>query len=134
MGILPSLKKKKTAAPKEASSSKTARSEKKSDAAVSSVRRSAQVTSVLVKPLVSEKSMQKESAGVYVFVVRNDANKLEVKQAVAAEYGVMPATVRMIRVQGKDVRFGNRYGRRSDWKKAVVTLPKGKTIAIHEGV
>jgi large subunit ribosomal protein L23 len=40
----------------------------------------------------------------------------------------------MARVRGKAVRFGRMSGRRSDWKKAIVTLPKGKTIDIYEGV
>lgn len=89
---------------------------------------------VLLKTLVSEKSTVGEGRGIYTFIVSNKTNKLEVKKAVKEIYGVSPEKVRMINVQGKDVRFGYKQGRRSDWKKAIVTLPQGKTINIHEGV
>ena len=89
---------------------------------------------VLLKTLVSEKATIAESKGVYTFIVANKTNKLEVKKAVKEIYGVNPAKVRMINVEGKQVRFGNKQGRQSDWKKAIVTLPKEKTINIHEGV
>lgn len=92
------------------------------------------MASILVKPLVSEKAAIAETANTYTFVVTNDATKLTVKRAVKEVYGVMPIRVRMLNVQGKYVRFGRGYGRRSDWKKAIVTLPKGQTIRIHEGV
>jgi large subunit ribosomal protein L23 len=89
---------------------------------------------VLLQPLVTEKSVIRESAGVYTFMVALGATKLTVKQAVKDIYGVLPSTVRMINVEGKRVRFGRTIGKRRDWKKAIVTLPKGKTIHIHEGV
>lgn len=89
---------------------------------------------ILLKTLVSEKAAMFEGKGVYTFIVYKQANKLEVKKAVKEIYGVNPEKVRMINVEGKQVRFGARKGRQSDWKKAIVTLPKGKTINIHEGV
>lgn len=89
---------------------------------------------VLLKTLVSEKAAMFEGKGVYTFIVYKQANKLEVKKAVKEIYGVNPEKVRMINVEGKQVRFGAKQGRQSDWKKAIVTLPKGKTINIHEGV
>ncbi len=46
----------------------------------------------------------------------------------------MPLTVNTMNVDGKRVRFGHSNGRRSDFKKAFITLPAGKTITIHEGV
>jgi large subunit ribosomal protein L23 len=46
----------------------------------------------------------------------------------------MPSDVRIMNVEGKRVRTGRNLGKRRDWKKAIVTLPKGKTIHIHEGV
>lgn len=93
-----------------------------------------QSNKVLLRTLVSEKAAISEGRGVYTFVVANNTNKLEVKKAVKEIYGVNPEKVRMINVEGKNVRRGYLGGRRSDWKKAVVTLPKGKTINIHEGV
>lgn len=88
----------------------------------------------LVHSLVSEKSATGESMGVYTFVVQAKANKIEIKKAVKDMYNVMPTKVRVLNVEGKDTRFGNKQGKRSSWKKAIVTLPKGKTINIHEGV
>lgn len=89
---------------------------------------------VLVKPLVTEKSAVAESANKYSFVVAMWANKLQVKRAVEDIYGVKPVSVNIINVDGRRVRFGRTFGRRSDYKKAVVTLPEGKTIDIHTGV
>lgn len=90
--------------------------------------------SVLVKPIVSEKSARAESRGVYSFEVAMDATKTKIMQAVEKEYGVRPVSVRTSVVEGKMARFGRTMGRRSAWKKAVVTLPEGKTISIHSGV
>jgi len=90
--------------------------------------------SVILKPLVSEKCAHLETAGAYTFAVNVKTNKIRVKEAVKQIYGVMPEKVRISNSQGKWVRFGGKIGRRCDWKKAVVTLPKGKTISIHEGV
>jgi len=89
---------------------------------------------VLVRPVVSEKSTHAVAQGKYTFVVTTDSTKVDIKQAVRALYGVEPTHVRVMNFEGKRVRFGRRLGRRSDWKKAVVTLPKGKTISVHEGV
>lgn len=89
---------------------------------------------ILLQTLVSEKATIAEGYGVYTFVVNNKTNKLEVKKAVKEIYGVVPKKVRIINIEGGQTRFGNRFGRRSDWKKAIITLPKGKTINIHEGV
>lgn len=88
----------------------------------------------LIRPVVSEKAAQNEGRGVYTFLIKPEATKVEVKQAVKQTYGVVPTKVRVMNMEGKRVRFGRRRGRRSDWKKAIVTLPKGRTISIHEGV
>ena len=89
---------------------------------------------ILVRPLVTEKSAVMESLNKYSFIVSHSATKTQVKQAVAEAYGVRPATVNIMNVEGRSVRFGHGYGRRSDYKKAVVTLATGQSIAIHEGV
>ena len=88
----------------------------------------------IVKPLLSEKSTALETIGQYTFVVDAGANKTEIKNAVKEIYGINPERVHVINMQGKRVRSGQRSGRRRDFKKATVTLPKGKTISIHEGV
>lgn len=89
---------------------------------------------VLVRPLVSEKATIAESNNVYSFVVANQASKYAVRQAIKDVYGVTPTKIRMVNTEGKTVRHGRSQGRRNDWKKALVTLPAGKTISVHEGV
>ncbi|OGH91861.1 MAG: 50S ribosomal protein L23 [Candidatus Magasanikbacteria bacterium RIFOXYD2_FULL_39_9] len=87
-----------------------------------------------MKPLVTEKSAIAESKNKYSFLVAKAANKNQVKTAVAEIYGVQPTQVNIANVEGRAVRFGRSAGRRGDYKKAIVTLPAGKTIDIHTGV
>ncbi len=95
---------------------------------------SERLSDVIVRPLVTEKAAVMASAGQYMFVVTNDANRVEIRDAVRALYGIVPTSVNIQRVRGKQVRFGQRIGSRVSWKKAIVTLPKGKTIDVYEGV
>lgn len=89
---------------------------------------------VLIRPLISERSATAESFGAYTFVVANSATKHAVREAIFSTYGVRPIKVRVMNVEGKILRSGKHEGRRSDWKKAIVTLKKGDSIHIHEGV
>ncbi|OGH66570.1 MAG: 50S ribosomal protein L23 [Candidatus Magasanikbacteria bacterium RIFCSPHIGHO2_02_FULL_41_13] len=89
---------------------------------------------VLLAPVVSEKSTLKEAEHSYTFLVEKNANKIEIAKAVEEVYGVRPLKVRTIHVQGKETRFGRRIGRRSDYKKAIVSVSKDQRLAIHEGV
>ena len=89
---------------------------------------------VLLGAHVSEKAASVESQGRYTFKVARNATKLDIKQEVKAHYGVLPTDVRVMNVEGKRKRFGRTQGKRSDWKKAIVTLPEGKTIDIHSGI
>ncbi|MBI4437869.1 50S ribosomal protein L23 [Candidatus Uhrbacteria bacterium] len=89
---------------------------------------------VIVRPLVTEKAAILSSGNTYVFVVRKDANRIQVRSAIKEMYGITPVRVNIQNVPGKWVRFGRSQGKRSDWKKALVTLPAGKTINVHEGV
>lgn len=89
---------------------------------------------VLVRPLITEKSAELASEGKYVFEVNPAMNKVEVKKAVRATYGVEPIAVHIVTNKGKRVRFGRLQGQRKDWKKAIVTLKKGQTIEVFEGV
>lgn len=89
---------------------------------------------ILIKPLVSEKASEASKLNQYIFVVNKKANKPEVKKAIEAVYGIKPIKVNIINTQGKKVRFGRFSGKRKDWKKAIVTLPKGKSIQIYEGI
>ena len=89
---------------------------------------------ILICPVVSEKSAVGESINVYTFKVSVKATKIDVKNAINQVYGVTAKKVRMVNMEGKKMRSGRKFGRRGDWKKAMVTLPKGQSINIHEGV
>ncbi len=90
--------------------------------------------SVIVKPLVTEKLAALGGANKYGFVVVKDASKTAIKHAVESLYKVTVKDVNVLNVQGRVVRFGRSAGKRSDFKKAIVTVAKGQTIAVHEGV
>lgn len=96
--------------------------------------RGTDVSDVIVQPLISEKAAGLAGANQYVFIVRKSANRVEVRAAIKSMYGVSPLGVNILNVRGKKVRFGRKEGTRSDWKKAIVTLPVGQTINVHEGV
>jgi len=89
---------------------------------------------LLVKPLVTEKATNLSADNKYVFVVDKSANKIEVAKAIESVYGVKPVEVNIINMKGKRVSRGRIRGQRKDWKKAIVTLAKGDTITIYEGV
>lgn len=89
--------------------------------------------SILIRPLLTEKMLkQQEDARKYAFQVLPDANKIEIKKAVEAKFGVPVLNVRTIKVKGKAKRMNTRRGltrgRRADWKKAIVTLREGHAI------
>jgi large subunit ribosomal protein L23 len=84
---------------------------------------------VLVAPHVSEKSARvAEHQNQVVFRVLRDATKPEIKAAVELMFEVKVDAVRVVNVAGKAKRFGGRPGRRSDFKKAYVSLAEGQTI------
>lgn len=89
---------------------------------------------VLVRPLITEKAANFGVLNKYAFVVTENSNKVEIAKAVYAVYGVKPVNVNIVCVKGKAVARGRIKGRRSDLKKAIVTLKKGDTIQIYEGV
>jgi large subunit ribosomal protein L23 len=89
---------------------------------------------IIKAPLISEKgTLLSESANQVLFKVSPDANKIEVKQAVEAIFKVKVVEVRMARYLGKMRRVGRNLGRRSDWKKAYVTLKEGDKIDFFGG-
>jgi large subunit ribosomal protein L23 len=89
---------------------------------------------LIIKPLVTEKAAVAQSQNKYSFMVNRRAGKLDVKRAIKEIFGVEPIAVNIMNIEGKIRRFGRATGRRSDYKKAVITLPKGKSISVHEGV
>jgi large subunit ribosomal protein L23 len=89
---------------------------------------------IIIRPLVTEKStQQKEISNQYVFEVLRDANKIEIQSAVERLFKVKVAQVRTTNVLGKKKRLGRKYGKRPDWKKAIVTLKEGSRIEFFEG-
>ena len=93
-----------------------------------------QAFNVLIKPLITEKATNVGIFNKYIFMVANHTNKIEVAKAIEEVYGIKPIKVNIVTVGGKDVRYGRITGKRRDWKKAIITLPAGKTINIYEGV
>lgn len=89
---------------------------------------------IIRRPLVTEKStQQKENNNQYAFEVDPKANKVEIQSAVERLFKVKVFQVRTVRVLGKVKRLGRKYGKRSDWKKAIVTLKEGDRIDFFEG-
>ncbi|NQV12371.1 50S ribosomal protein L23 [Candidatus Uhrbacteria bacterium] len=89
---------------------------------------------VLLRPLATEKSAGLATDGVYLFEVARGSDKVEVRDAIKALYGVTPRRVNIMNRKGKAVRFGRTLGRRKDWRAAYVFLKKGEHIDLHEGV
>ena len=89
---------------------------------------------VIIKPLITEKAANLGALNKYAFMVAPKTNKIEISQAIDELYGIKPVNINIVNVTGKKVRHGKRQGKRKDWKKAVVTLPPGKSINIYEGV
>lgn len=89
--------------------------------------------SVLLRPLLTEKmTALRESSNQVGFLVRADANRIQIKQAIEALLKVKVERVNVMTVKGKLKRLGRFAGRRSDWKKAIVKLKKGEKLEIYE--
>jgi len=89
---------------------------------------------IIRRPLITEKStQQKEVGNQYAFEVLQSANKIEIQSAVERLFKVKVLQVRTCNVLGKVKRLGRRYGKRPDWKKAIVTLREGDRIEFFEG-
>lgn len=87
------------------------------------------VMQVLLAPHVSEKTtIAADQNNQYVFRVAVDASKPEIRKAVETLFEVQVDKVQVLNNKGKTKRFGQRMGRRKDWKKAYVTLKSGQEI------
>ena len=90
---------------------------------------------IIIKPVITEQSMEETEAKKYVFQVAIDANKSEIKKAIEQIFGVKVEKVNTIRMDGKVKRQGATFGRRANWKKAMVKLTAdSKTIEFFEGM
>jgi len=91
------------------------------------------IHTMLLRPLLTEKMTDlRESSNQVGFLVRADANRVQIKQAVESLLKVKVERVNVMTVKGKLKRLGRFAGRRSDWKKAIVTLKKGEKLEIYE--
>ena len=91
---------------------------------------------IILRPVITEQSMESVADKKYVFQVAVNANKTEIKAAVEEIFGVKVAKINTIRMQGKVKRTGAYpAGKRADYKKAIVTLTAdSKTIEFFEGM
>ena len=90
---------------------------------------------IIIKPIITEQSMEATEEKKYVFQVAIDANKTEIKKAIEEIFGVKVEKVNTIRMEGKLKRNGRFIGRRANWKKAMVKLTAdSKTIEFFEGM
>ena len=83
---------------------------------------------VLLRPVITERSMTETGHGRYTFAVMRDATKQEIASAVAETFKVDVVDVNTMAVRGKTRRLGRRIGRKPDWKKAIVTIAEGQKI------
>ncbi|HEY5601603.1 MAG TPA: 50S ribosomal protein L23 [Gammaproteobacteria bacterium] len=92
------------------------------------------IANVLLGHHVTEKStLLRADSNQYVFMVAKDANKQQIKAAVEKLLDVKVDSVTVLNNKGKVKRFGHRFGRRKDWKKAYVRIAEGQTIQLLEG-
>ena len=85
---------------------------------------------IIKRPIITEKSMSlKEQSNKYTFAVDPKANKIEIKEAVEAIFNVKVLSVNTLNVAGKTKRMGKYEGKTAAYKKAIVELAEGQTIA-----
>jgi large subunit ribosomal protein L23 len=96
---------------------------------------------IILRPVVSEKSIDESSRGKYTFAVHPDANKIQIKAAIEQLYEkekVTVVSVNVLTTKAKEKRRGTRRGRitgyTTPWRKAIVTLAPGQKIEFFEGV
>ena len=93
------------------------------------------VHDILIRPVISEKSVGQAEHNNYTFVVARDANKHQIKAAVEAEFKVDVLGVRVLTVKPKEKRRGRRTpGMIPGWRKAIVTIAEGQKIELFEAV
>lgn len=89
---------------------------------------------IIIRPIITEKSMNQMALRQYTFLVHPDANKSMIKDAIEQIFGVKVESVKTINYQGKKKRVGFSFGKRPDYKKAIVKLTAdSKGIEFFEG-
>lgn len=90
---------------------------------------------IIIKPIVTERSMEGLQEKKYTFKVLKTANKIEIAKAAEELFGVKVAKVNTMNCNGKSKRVGMKSGYTSDWKKAIITLEEdSKTIEFFDGM
>ena len=90
---------------------------------------------IIIKPVVTERSMENMESKSYTFKVATRANKSEIKKAVETIFGVKVKQENTMNITGKKKRMGANVGKRPDWKKAIVTLTEdSKEIEFFESI
>ena len=90
---------------------------------------------IIIKPIITENSMDGLQAGKYTFKVAKDANKIEIANAVEKLFDVQVAKVCTMNCNGRTKRVGRFVGKTASWKKAIVTLTEdSKTIEFFDGM
>ena len=93
------------------------------------------VQDIIIKPIITEASMDRLADKMYTFEVSKKATKPEIAKAVEAMFGVKVARVNTINMKKKPKRLGVHAGYTSEWKKAIVTLKSdSKTIEFFDGL
>lgn len=88
---------------------------------------------IIKRPLITEKAvLDREKFGRYAFEVASQASKHAIRQAVEGFFNVKVTDVKTMLVRGKVRRVGRYFGKRPNWKKAIVTLAKGQKIDMFE--
>ncbi len=91
--------------------------------------------SIIIKPIITEASIDALQMRKYTFAVAKDAGKIEIAKAVEELFGVKVEKVNTMNVNGKSRRMGRYEGKTPDWKKAIVTLKEGeKTIEFFDNL
>jgi len=93
---------------------------------------------IVLRPVISEKSMDESQHGKYTFAVRDHANKIQIRAAIEEIFKVKVTAVNVLTTQSKEKRGGTRRsrvgGRTTPWRKATVTLAPGQKIEFFEAV
>lgn len=89
---------------------------------------------IIIKPVITEKSMAMMGENKFTFVVHRNANKVQIRKAVEEIFKINVVSVYTMNMDGKRRRVGVHVGRRSDWKKAIVKIADGQRIDFFEGM
>ena len=87
-------------------------------------------TDIIIAPVVTEKSAYAAEKNVYTFKVAKSANKIEIKKAIEAAFGVKVEKVNTLNTKAKDKRVGKYSGKRKTYKKAIVTLKDDEKVEL----